>query len=1715
MKKVLFFVSIFLSVFSVNAQINTYEWESAGYFTSFTQTNFGLVFTDNYGSRLYMLKNGQVNVLAETPGCGRYFSLSPDGNTIGFKQIDIKSGLQTPMLLNLNTRKMTALYEPVNLCGQITFTSAGNPSFSVGNSVVLNINNEIQKYDISTYSNLTPISSNGNCFVFNDDNDQLHCFQTVNGIEHIFTDAQTGYVYPLWSPDGKKVAYSSIQGNLFVWDKETNQTFSLGKGGKFSWTFDSQYLLYQKNDDRNLEFNNSDIFLSKYDGSLQYNLSNTPEEFEMSPAFTDNQTIIYSSYNGRKIYSAKLNWQTKRIENIQVLLDYSSKQKIYKTYHFSQKNKAITLIPNVPYVNQKYDTPSWHNGSGSCAPTTSIMAIAYYNRLPKWPVEVDHGQSWDPHTNDYGSYVADKYRFNEIYYEYYEAAYGTDAWGGYGYMWDGSYSPSSRMKTYIENHKLVSNQIWTSSCTFDYTKAEIDNGYVHPICSYITSSGHLTLTRGYVQGQHTLIFNDPYGNKNIAYPSYNGVNAYYDWPGYNNGYQNLDADGSHGGVAWTVKAEGSEPLYNDTIIDNNYYNHGFYMSNVANGSHMRYFRDYNGGYNNHCWYTLTMANASDICWVSWTPNLPQDGNYEVSVYIPDNYATTDNALYHIYHDGGETVVPVSQIIYSNQWVSLGIYHFTQGQTGYVYLGDSTGTDGDAIAFDAVKWEKMPAEIQFTVTDVSCYGLNDGEATAFTNEGTPPYDYVWNTVPPQTTQTATNLSAGTYEVTISDASSNVFTGSVTILQPDEIINNITANNPTQAGLSDGNIFINTTGGVPSYVYVWTPNVSSTNSATGLATGTYVIETIDNNNCSRIDTVELIEPVCGAPQNLQSFNITSSSAQISWSGNSNLGYYVGINENGTIQWDYFFVSDTTYFFSGLAAATDYNFSVATICSMDTSTAITDNFTTQAITNQTTTVCHGIYTDAGGINNNYANNEDYTFTISPVNATQISITFYNFAVEANYDTLFVYDGTTVTAPLVGTYSGTFNPFTILSTGSSLTFRFKSDYATTAQGWFAEWTTYGGDCATQPSSVANLGCVWKTTDFMQNFIDNETTGLGFKDRFYDVLYLDNGYWKGNGNLGFFNDNFEQANIDSVWSASAGVWSLNSGHLFQSDELLSNTIFSTAVKQDSLHNYLYHWSMAMDGNGTNRRAGIYFFCDSSTTANRGNSYMAWYRLDNDLVQLYKVHDNGNYDLVTSDFYDFNTNTWYDFKVYFNSQTGEFTTFINDVKVSSFIDSAPYGHGNYISLRTGNAFVWYDDFKVYKSRITDEMITVGSDSTKAVRAQNPQPNIKACRVKTMVIDAYNHLSILSGNELNVDWTPPQPVSYVIDGTTTDIDTTNDPNQLSAHWDTTSDANSGLSAYYFAIGTTPGGTELLTWTNNMQDTIISASGFLSLQNNITYYFSVKAINAAGLLSLPTVSDGQHTILAPMISFDADQTILCSADSVHFQNNTEFADTYYWQFDGGSPNVSSFPEPTVFYQSPGTYGVVLIASSIGGTDTLYFPNYITIGETPVADFSATEQTIYQPLAIATFVNNSTSADSYLWDFGDGTTSTDQTPYHIYQDTGYYTVTLIAYNTVCGNDTLVKSNFIHVMNNNSISDFESQYGLTISPNPFSKVFTIQMSFDHYTNLNITLKDITGKRIQSLFAGRVKDVFLANDLALPSGVYLLQFQTDKENVIKKIIKR
>jgi FOG: PKD repeat len=119
-------------------------------------------------------------------------------------------------------------------------------------------------------------------------------------------------------------------------------------------------------------------------------------------------------------------------------------------------------------------------------------------------------------------------------------------------------------------------------------------------------------------------------------------------------------------------------------------------------------------------------------------------------------------------------------------------------------------------------------------------------------------------------------------------------------------------------------------------------------------------------------------------------------------------------------------------------------------------------------------------------------------------------------------------------------------------------------------------------------------------------------------------------------------------------------------------------------------------------------------------------------------------------------------------------------------------------------------------------------------------------------------------------------------------------------------------------------------------------------------------------------------------------------------------FYWQFPGGTPDTSTAQNPVVTYDAPGTYGVTLIVSNAAGSDTLVSPNAITVASPPSAGFVVTVSG-----ASASFSNTSAHADTYSWDFGDGNTSTEQSPQHTYAGDGTYTVTLTATGP-CGTST-----------------------------------------------------------------------------------------------------
>lgn len=391
-------------------------------------------------------------------------------------------------------------------------------------------------------------------------------------------------------------------------------------------------------------------------------------------------------------------------------------------------------------------------------------------------------------------------------------------------------------------------------------------------------------------------------------------------------------------------------------------------------------------------------------------------------------------------------------------------------------------------------------------------------------------------------------------------------------------------------------------------------------------------------------------------------------------------------------------------------------------------------------------GTVTDIGGPGN-YPDDDRMLYLIQPTGATSITLDVNVFDVESTWDYLYIYDGTTPFDNRIGIYTGTTIPSTITINSGNVLLEFRSDCATTNPGFEISWSSIAPDTI-KPTTLISASPNPATGDFTSTFTDADNVGgSGVLHQFYQVIDYDGVEWRANEDNGFFSDNFDTA-IHPDWTLVSGSWNISGAYLVQSDDTLSNTNIFAAVNQNTFDKYLYHWEAKLEGAGTNRRAGLHFYCDSASLENRGNSYFAWFRLDNDKIQIYKVI-NDTFQLKQDVFYDFNPATFYDFKVTFDKLTGDIDVFINDEFKASWQDLSTHTtNGNYVSFRSGDAVYTVNNLKVYHNRTNSELITVGNGPNDDIRYESSP----AGKIKSIVIDNAKNVSIIGEELVNVDLT---------------------------------------------------------------------------------------------------------------------------------------------------------------------------------------------------------------------------------------------------------------------------------------------------------------------------------------------------------------------------
>ncbi len=247
--------------------------------------------------------------------------------------------------------------------------------------------------------------------------------------------------------------------------------------------------------------------------------------------------------------------------------------------------------------------------------------------------------------------------------------------------------------------------------------------------------------------------------------------------------------------------------------------------------------------------------------------------------------------------------------YSYLWNTGGTTSTLNGLSAGTYRVTVSDNAGCTESFALSITEPDALVVTGGTTNISCQGANDGSTSLTVSGGTTPYSYLWNTG--GTTSTLSNLTAGTYRVTVSDNAGCTQSLALSITEPDALVVTHGVTSVSCSGGSDGSTSLTVSGGTPGYTYVWNNGLSAGTSHSNLSAGTYRVTVSDNAGCTQSLALSITEPdalvVTGGTADISCYGAGDGSTSLTVSG-------------GTTPYSYLWnTGGTTSTLSNLAAGT----------------------------------------------------------------------------------------------------------------------------------------------------------------------------------------------------------------------------------------------------------------------------------------------------------------------------------------------------------------------------------------------------------------------------------------------------------------------------------------------------------------------------------------------------------------------------------------------------------------------------------------------------------------------------------------------------------------------------------------------------------------------------------------------------------------------------
>lgn len=253
----------------------------------------------------------------------------------------------------------------------------------------------------------------------------------------------------------------------------------------------------------------------------------------------------------------------------------------------------------------------------------------------------------------------------------------------------------------------------------------------------------------------------------------------------------------------------------------------------------------------------------------------------------------------------------------------------------------------------------------------------------------------------------------------------------------------------------------------------------------------------------------------------------------------------------------------------------------------------------------------------------------------------------------------------------------------------------------------------------------------------------------------------------------------------------------------------------------------------------------------------------------------------------------------------------------------------------------------------------------------------------------------------------------------------------------------------------------------------------------------------------------TVVRPTSNMDGGDFSMCPEESVpvsvHFSGMAPWTFTYAVETTLTTTIFNTYTNPYIInalYE--GTYEVIALSDNrYTGNE---FTGYALVSILqPVPDFTHSANNLE-----VSFNNISEKADSYYWDFGDGTSSVETNPLHLYTAEGEYVVSLTGVSELCDDITLSRTILIEAVSAES-TEFDGK--LSIYPNPSDGLVTIEINSLHKTEVSMDIIDVNGKIVYSgiLHPGSVaEEINLAH---FSSGLYYVRVISKDYLGIRKLI--